>query len=106
MIGALISMHYIGKKRWYKPLEQSALLFWAAMLIIGITIGYLMINVQIAYLATALGVIIFIALAHYWYKLNWIFSIATWAVAFVIDWFIMYIIIMLFGSSIIWIMGG
>jgi len=45
-----------------------------------------------AYAGLIVSAAVFILLAHYWYKANWINSLKIFAVAFVIDLIIMYII--------------
>jgi len=88
MIGAIISMKFLGKKKWIQ-----AIIFWAVILIIGFAIGSG--AVQLGIFATLLGIGIFILLAHYWYHLPWLLSIAVWFVAFIIDMIIVYILVLL-----------
>lgn len=93
MIGALISMKFLGGKKWIQ-----ALIFWAVILVIGFALGAGAVALGI--LTTLLSIGIFIMLAHYWYKLPWLRSIVVWAVAFAIDFAIMFILVTILAFSI------
>ena len=86
-------MRLIGGKPW-----MQALVFWVVILIIGFalttTASYLGI------LITVFSVAIFILLAHYWYKLSWVKSIVVWAVAFFLDFVIIYLLFMMFPAIV------
>jgi hypothetical protein len=101
MIGSLLSMKLIGHKTW-----KEAIIFWIVVLIIGFLMGFALSSVHIQYLLTGLGFLVFVFLAHYWYQLRWVHSIATWAIALIFDWLIMFIIFYLFHFSFSWILGG
>ena len=90
MIGAIISMKFLGGKTWLQ-----SLIFWAAVLIIGFAIA----AANIGILATVCSVLIFILLAHFWYHLSWIWSIVVWAIAWVIDVIIVFIFVILLLSA-------
>lgn len=85
-------MRFLGKKTWVQ-----SLIFWAVILVIGFALGLANLGI----LATVCSVGAFILLAHYWYHLNWLWSIVVWAVAWVIDMIIVYIfVITLFSMSL------
>jgi len=116
MIGTLLSMKFIGKKSW-----KDSAIFWAVIFVIGIILSFIVSGVLIASLIgsiptngaepdmsamTGLVVgafvliillalvraVIIILLAKFWYKFPWIEAIKIWAVAFVIDIIISYIL--------------
>lgn len=97
MIGALISMKLLGGKTWLQ-----SLIFWGVILVIGFALGTG--AVALGLMTTLLSILIFILLAHYWYKLPWLRSIIVWVVAFVIDFAIMLVLVTLFVFSFGW--GG
>lgn len=87
MIGAIISMRYIGKKTWMK-----SIMFWlvylVVMVILSVAVPFLMV------LGILIGAIVFIALAHYWkeYALSFWNALKVYAVALVIDLVIMAVV--------------
>lgn len=102
MFGSLISMKFIGKKPWIQSLG-----FWIIILIINmaLSIG----ATKIGILVTILGVLVFICVAHYGFKLTWVLSIVVWFVAFVLDLIIVYILFLVYPDIInLWYMplGG
>lgn len=101
MLGSLFSMKLIGKKTWMQSIA-----FWVVILVIGFLLGIVFSSVHIAYLLTVIGCITYVMIAHYWYKLRWIQSIASWGFALIIDWAILYIVLYFFDFSFTWIMGG
>lgn len=92
MIGSLISMKFAGGKTW-----MQALVFWVVILVIGFALST---QYYLGILITLASIGIFIALAHYWYKLSWVKSIIVWFVAFVIDIVIVYLICLVFPTFI------
>jgi len=92
MIGALISMKFLGGKTW-----RQSLIFWAVILIIGFALGAG--AVVLGLLVTLISIAVFIGLAHYWYHLPWMRSIIVWAVAFVLDWVIVFVLVLMLGLS-------
>jgi hypothetical protein len=101
MIGSLVSMKLIGHKTW-----KESFVFWVVVLSIGLLMGFVLSPFHIAYLLTGLGFLVFIFIAHFLFQLRWIHSIATWGVALIIDWAIIYVVFYLFHFSFSWIMGG
>jgi small basic protein len=95
MIGNLISMHFLGKKSW-----KLSFIFWAVTFVIGIFLSYAIAIVSIPYLSMAIGALIVLVAAHYWYNLNWVLSIEVFAVGFVVNIIIMMILIAVLGASI------
>jgi hypothetical protein len=89
MIGALLSMKFLGKKPWIQALG-----FWIIILIINmaLAIGASKIGIMI----TLLSILVFILVAHYGFKLTWILSIVVWFVAFIIDIIIVYILFLVY----------
>jgi len=76
-------MRFLGKQSWTR-----SLIFWAVVLVLGFGIGMLLLGI----FGSLLSIIVFLVLAHYWYKLPWLKAVVVWAVAFVIDMVIMYIV--------------
>jgi len=85
-------MRLIGGKPW-----MQALVFWVVILIIGFALST---QYYLGILITLASIGIFIALAHFWYKLSWIKSIIVWFAAFVIDIIIVYVIVLVFPTFI------
>lgn len=95
-------MKYIGQVSW-----RLAIIFWALIFGIGILLSLIFAQIQIAYLMTFIGFVVFVFLAHYLknYGLSWIKAIAAWGLALIIDWAIMFVIFILLGFSFNWILG-
>lgn len=92
MIGAFLSMKFIGGKTWLQ-----ALLFWIVILVIGFALST---QHYLGILITLASIGIFILLAHYWYSLSWVKSIVVWFVAFIIDIVIVYLIVLVFPTIV------
>ena len=98
MIGAIISMKFIGRKPWL-----ISILFWFVYLILMSAIVFGTTGLlPIPFLSLALSILVFCALAHYWLKFPWIMALKLFAVAFLIDLLIMAIIIFAFAG---WMVG-
>ena len=92
MIGALLSLKWFGKKSWVQ-----SLIFWVAYLIVLAIVSsllYMYVSPTGSILGLVVGFAVFMALAHYWYKYQWVASFKLFAFAFVID---MVIAVILFG---------
>ena len=88
MIGAIISVHYVGKKPWLQ-----AILFWFIYFILMMAISFSLLGILlIPFIGILLSVLVFCALAHYWLKFPWIMALKLFAVAFVIDILIAFIL--------------
>ena len=88
MIGALLSVKYAGKKSW-----SQSLVFWIVYLIAATIATYLI----------PLGIIVaaavFLLLAHYWYKFTPFDSLKLFAIAFIIDVILVFILFMVLAIS-------
>jgi len=101
MIGSAISIRYVGKKPWILALS-----FWAVYLIIGLLFVTAIVSAtSFWWLGILFSFAIFMALAIYWMKLNIMVSAIAFAVAYVLDFVIMYILAS-FGFSLSSLFGG
>jgi hypothetical protein len=89
MFGTAISIHFLGKKRW-----MPSIIFWVVYLVTMAIVSAILTAVapQWVMVSIVVSAAIFILLAHKWYKFSWINSVKLFAVAFVIDIVLMYII--------------
>jgi len=78
MIGAILSLHYVGKKNWIQ-----SIVFWITYIIAGAIITAIIPATGV--LSLILAALIFMSIAHYWYKFNWQISFKLFAIAFFID---------------------
>jgi len=88
MIGMLLSMKLVGKESWLR-----SIIFWAVVFVLGIVTG--IFTVLVPFLSLVVGALIVILLAHYWYKKNLLLSVVIFAVGYVIDIVIMYLLVLL-----------
>jgi hypothetical protein len=79
MIGAILSMKYVGKKPWI-----ASIIFWVGYIIAAVA-GAIFTTANIPVLSLIISVGVFLALAHYWYKFSWEMSFKLFVVAFIID---------------------
>lgn len=93
MIGSILSMKFVGHKSWKASIVFWIVYFVAMMLIGAATAGY------IEYAGLVVSAIVFILLAKYWYKFNWFDSLKIFAVAFVIDIILIYLIVAVLGIA-------
>ena len=100
MIGAILSMKYIGKKSWIQ-----SVIFWVGYIIIAM-IANTMLSSSGMYIGLLVSVAAFVLLAHYWYKFNWEMSFKLFVVAFIIDIIIVMIIVALIGVTFIDLIPG
>lgn len=101
MIGSALAIRYYAHKPWIVALS-----FWAVYLIIGIIgISAIISVVPIAVLGIALSLFVFLALAIYWIHLPPLMAIIAFAIAYVLDFIIMYFLA-IFGFSITSLLGG
>jgi len=80
MIGAILSMRFIGKESWWR-----SIVFWAVYIVIISIITGMLTYAGMPIFAVLIAIAVFAALAHFWYKkpLNQIIMLIV--VAFVID---------------------
>ena len=89
-------MKFVGKKTWVL-----SILFWFVYFIIMMAVTYMIsMAIAIPFIGLALSIVIFCALAHYWFKFPWIMALKLFAVAFVIDFLIIMMIVVALGFSI------
>ena len=88
MIGALLSIKYLGKKSW-----SQSLIFWIVYLVATI------IATSIISLGIIISAAVFILLAHYWYKFTPFDSLKLFAIAFIIDIILLFILFMVLAST-------
>lgn len=100
-------MKYVGKKSWLDS-AKFWLIYFVATLFLAYVIGRAIPTVP--YVGLIVSILIFVLLAHYWYKFKWSKSLALFAVAFVIDLIIMgvilFILIMLIGFTLAGLFGS
>lgn len=90
MIGAILSMKYVGKKAWI-PSIIFWLVYFIAMAIVGAVLTAIVPTWTM--ISIAISAAVFIALAHYWYKIALFESLKIFAVAVVLDLIIMLVIV-------------
>ena len=97
MIGTILSLHYVGKKKWIP-----SIIFWVGYLIITAVISGLLYTVlpTASFLGIVIGFGAFMILAHYWYKYDWRMSFKLFVVAFIIDFVIAIIIVAILAIAI------
>lgn len=84
MIGAILSMRYVGKQSWKK-----SIVFWVVYFVVMAIVSALIS--QLGIIAGMPGIIIsataFVCLAHYWpeYKFDWFRALKVYALALIID---------------------
>lgn len=89
MIGTILSMHYVGKKNW-----TMSVVFWVVYLISMAIVSAILTAVAPTWkiVSIVVSAAVFILLAHKWYKFDYMNSIKLFAIAFVIDIIIVYVI--------------
>ena len=95
MIGAIISLRYVGKKPWI-----ASIIFWVGYIIAAAVAGAIVAFANIPVLSLVISVGVFLALAHYWYKFSWEMSFKLFVVAFIIDLILMAVIIAVIITAI------
>lgn len=100
MIGSLLAIRFYARKPWL-----IALAFWAVYLVIGLLFVSQVASSLDWWLGIALSFLIFMALATFWLKLHFIIGIICFALAYVIDFAIMYALAMI-GISFSSLLGG
>lgn len=97
MIGALLSMKFVGKKSW-----KDSAIFWIVYIVVGAVIANILYTAipQLATVSLAISAAIFIGLAHKWYHIDLWSSVKLFAVAFVIDIVIAFILIAILFATL------
>jgi len=90
MFGTILSLHYIGRKRWIP-----SIIFWVAYLIVTAVVSGALYTIAptVSVMGLLIGFAVFMALAHYWYKFPWEISLKLFVIAFIIDFIIAIILV-------------
>ncbi len=81
-------MKYIAKKTW-----MQSFVFWLVYMVIMAIVGSVGVG------GLLVGAVAFVALAFYWYKIDWMLGLKTFAIAFVIDIIIVIILVVIFAAA-------
>lgn len=101
MIGSLLAIKFAAKKSW-----QIAIAFWAIYLIIGLFgIGIIVTAFPFPVIGIFLSFLLFMALAVGWLKIAPMLSLISFAVAYLIDWIILFFLATI-GVTITSLTGG